>query len=281
MVQLQSIYGWHIHHEERVLFRTTSGSPIIHLKFFHYPDYHQNVQIRNFPTHCKLKTKGRNSFFLFNQKLSKKGIISLERTVTVIPTLTFTNPSDNWGNISSLSPSIQQKYLESSKYWPIKSSIIQEISGKNWFKSDDLSNWVRLAHRFISMRIFYRENQSERLGVYQALHTGTGDCDEFTDLFITLARMRGIPCRRLTGYYISLKTIEAEPHAWSEILSPNRGWVTVDAALNNLGNHTVNYVVLKIEEFNPALPDFQIQTKHTNIVHYQWDRPSPKFTPIY
>ncbi|MFX0184296.1 MAG: transglutaminase-like domain-containing protein [Candidatus Hodarchaeota archaeon] len=281
MEQLQRIRGWHIHHEERVLYRTTSGSPSIHLKFFHYPDYNQIVQIKNFPAHCKLKTKGHNSFFLFKQRLSTKGIISLERTVRVIPTPKFTKPSDNWGKISSFSPSIQHKYQEGSYFWPTKSSTIQEISEKNWFKSDDLSNWVQSAHRFISTKINYRENQSERLGVYQALQTGTGDCDEFTDLFITLARMRGIPCRRLTGYYISLGNIEADSHAWGEVLSPKRGWITVDMALNNLGNHTVNYVVLKIEEFNPVLPDFQIQAKHTIKVHYQLDRLSPDFTPIY
>jgi hypothetical protein len=228
-----------------------------------------------------MKTKGYNSFFLFNHKLRRKGIISLERTINVIPTVSFGNLSGNWGKISSFSKAIQQKYQESSNFWPLQSSKFQDIAKQNWFITDDLSNWVQLAHRFISMRIKYKQNQSERLGAYQVLQTGIGDCDEFTDLFITLARIRGIPCRRLTGYYIPLKNIKAEPHAWSEILSPNGKWITVDLALNNLGNHTINYVILKIEEFNPALPDFHIQTKHVSKVHYQWDQPTPIVTPIY
>ncbi|MFX0150921.1 MAG: transglutaminase-like domain-containing protein [Candidatus Hodarchaeota archaeon] len=281
MVQLQTIRGWHIHHKERLLYRTTSGSPFIILKFFHYPNYNQDVQIRKFPDRCKVKTKEYNSFFLFNQKLRRKGIISLERTIDVIPTISFDNLSDNWGKISSYSTAIQQKYQESSKFWPLQSSKFQDIAQQDWFKTNDLSNWMQLAHRFISMRINHKQNQSERLGAYQVLQTGIGDCDEFTDLFITLARIRGIPCRRLTGYYIFLKNIKAEPHAWSEILSPNGRWITVDLALNNLGNHTVNYVTLKIEEFNPALPDFHIQTKHVSKVHYQWDQPTPIVTPIY
>ena len=123
-------------------------------------------------------------------------------------------------------------------------------------------------------KIKYPEKQEKRLGADQALRTGSGDCDEFTDLFITLARIRGVPCRRLTGYFIHQTNAEPEPHAWGEILSPTIGWVPIDIALRNLGNHTINYVIGKIEEFNPSLLDYQI-LRQTSAVHYHWERPLP------
>ena len=130
-------------------------------------------------------------------------------------------------------------------------------------------------------KIKYRGKQEKRLGADQALLTGEGDCDEFTDLFVTFARMRGIPCRRLTGYFITNLGNFVEAHAWGEILTPKLGWITIDIALNNIGNHSINYVILKIEEFNPALPDYQIETGRSSAVHYRWERSTPTITPIY
>jgi hypothetical protein len=130
------------------------------------------------------------------------------------------------------------------------------------------------------MKIKYPENQDRRLGADQALRTGRGDCDEFTDLFITLARIRGIPCRRLTGYYIHQVNNETEAHAWAELQSPTIGWIPLDIALRNIGKHTINYIIGKIEEFNPLLYDYQI-LRQTTAVHYHWERPGPIVTKLY
>lgn len=274
------IRGWQIHHIERLQYRTKSGSPIIKIKFYHYPEYKQDVQITTFPSHCKVKVKGNNSYFLFNQKLNMKGTVSLERIINIYPSPSLVNPPE-WGKISSYSPLLQQKYQESSKVWPVKIPKIRSVSEQEWFGYDNLFDWVRGASRFVNSKISIRENQNERLGAYKAFLYGIGDCDEFTDLFITLARSRGIPCRRLTGYYITKEGTFIEPHAWVEILSPTLGWVTIDLALNNIGNYTVNYIIQKIEEFNPELPDYQVNAKHSRTVHYQWEKPSPSVKPLY
>ena len=276
----QKIQGWKIHHQEQLLFRAKAGSPTIRLRFFQYPNYRQTVHIDKFPSDCKVKVKKINSFFLFQQKVHTKGTISLDRIVSVFPITSSISLKDDWGKISNIPSILKKKYRESSHYWPVKSPTILNISEQEWFGTDDLSLWVQLACQYIRAKIKHRESQEERLGAYQAFLSEIGDCDEFTDLLITLARTRGIPCRRLTGYHIAKQGNLIEAHAWGEILSPEVGWLTVDVALNNLG-HNVNYVILKIEEFNPALPDYQIQTKHSSKVRYEWLRPKPIITPIY
>jgi hypothetical protein len=281
MSNVSEIIGWQIYHQERLSFRAKRGSPILKVKFYHYPSYRQDVEINHFPQRCKLITKEINSLFLFNSKMRTKGIISLERTITVLPIPSYNHPDSSWGNISDISDSIQSKYKESSFYWPLQSQSIINITRQKWFEEENISHWTQSAYHFITTKIDQREIQQERLGAYQALTTGTGDCDELTDLFITITRIRGIPSRRLTGYFITNRGNNAEPHAWSEIFSPEIGWIPIDIALGNLGKHTRNYVILKVEEFNPALPDYNIQTKHTTTVHCQWDRPKPLFTPLY
>jgi len=271
--------GWQLHHHEQLFIRANSGAPTIRLKFYHYPSYRQTVIINQPPTGCKLKNKRDNMFFFFQQKVRTKATISLERIISIYPTPSTVSLHISGGRISDVPRALQQKYTQSFTYWPVDSPAIQDISQESWFATDDLSTWVQAAYHYIIRKIKYPEKQDKRLGADQALRTGSGDCDEFTDLFITLARIRGIPCRRLTGYFIHQTNNEAEPHAWAEIFSQTSGWIPIDVALHNLGKHTINYVIGKIEEFIPLLLDYQI-LKQTSAVHYRWERPLPRLTPL-
>ena len=253
------------------------------LKFFHYPNYRQTVQTETPPAGCKLRSKGNNAFFLFQRRTHGREIVSLERVVEVFPIISKINPKDDWGIISEISKDLQRKYKESSRFWPVKWASDSSLIEQEWFRTDDLSLWTREAYRFVRKSIKRPERQEKRHGAEEAYLTGIGDCDEFTDLLVTLARMRGIPCRRLTGFFIHWKDakaeVRAEPHAWAEILSPKAGWIITDVAMNNIGIHSVNYVILKIEEFNPALPDYQVRANF-NALKYQLERPEPTITQI-
>ena len=272
--------GWHLHHHEQLFYKVSTGAPTVRFKFYHCPSYRQTIHLDQPPAHCKLKTKGLNTFFLFQQQVHAKGVISLERELSVYPQPTAVTPRDNWGRITDIPRALQNKYTQSFTYWPVRSPVIRSIADEHWFSTDDLLTWVHDVFRYISIRIKYPEKQEKRLGADQALLTGVGDCDEFTDLFITLARMRGVPCRRLTGYFIPTDYANTEPHAWAEVLSPEAGWIPVDIAMRTIGQHTMHYVIQKIEEFNPALPDYQIQNQPPSM-HSHWERPPPVITPLY
>lgn len=281
MKAISKVKGWQIHHHEKLIFHANAGAPALRIKFYHYPPYRQTVNINKSPEGCHLKNKRDNAYFIFQHKVGAKGIISLERMITVYPTPFFANAIDDLGRISDFPSKIRQKYKQRLQYWPLSSSLTNDISNLEWFHTDDLSKWVQSAYHYIKGKIKHPEPQNKRLGAEEAFIAGIGDCDEFTDLFVSLARMRGIPCRRLTGFFISHKDYNAEGHAWGEILSPLKGWIPVDIALNNIGKHTMNYVILKIEEFNPDLSNYQIQTKQSSKVHHEWDLPTPITTPIF
>jgi hypothetical protein len=162
----------------------------------------------------------------------------------------------------------------------VKSLELKKVSQEKWFTEDNLLTWIKAINVYLRRTIKHPEKQDKRLGANEAFLLGTGDCDEFTDLFITLARIRGIPCRRLTGYFIRNQKEQVEPHAWVEILSSTLGWIPIDIALQNIGKHTIHYIINKIEEFNPALSDYQLLKPSTSI-HYHWEIPLPSITPMY
>ncbi|WP_455140459.1 transglutaminase-like domain-containing protein [Candidatus Hodarchaeum mangrovi] len=272
--------GWQIEHQERLLYRAKSGSPVLIIKFFNYPDYLQQIKIIQQPNYTKLKKKGLNSYFLFHRKVRTSGLISFDRIIQVLPHKRDVSLQDDWGKISNISKKFMKKYQTSTEFWPQFSSLFQDPSLIKWFEEDYLKDWIMASIPYIRSKIKNPEKLEERVGVFRALNEGIGDCDEFTDLFLTLARRRGIPSRRLTGYHVQNTPPTPIPHAWAEIYSPIIGWITIDLALLNIGKHTDNYVILKIEEFHSNLADYSVSFTNKTQVNFEWIRKTPDFIKV-
>ncbi|MFW9855386.1 MAG: transglutaminase-like domain-containing protein [Candidatus Thorarchaeota archaeon] len=272
------VLGWQIRHQERLSFRARTGSPSISIRFYTYPPYRQEIKVLHTPESCKLKRKGLNAYYAFQRKMGTRGKISLEREIIVRPSLSYISLNDDWGRISSLDPSLSLKYREPSMNWPIASPLINETRQLKWFNEDDLVSWIKAIAFHINSQISERIALPSRLGAIKALRTGRGDCDEFTDLFVTYARARGIPARRLTGFAITRSDLT--PHAWAEVFSPTFGWIPVDLARNVIGRHSIEYAILKIEEFSSDISDYQASAQHTSDVKFHWEYPNPIATPI-
>jgi len=271
---------WQIEHQERLLYRAKSGSPILTIKFYSYPEYLQRIKIIQQPDFTKLKKKGENSYFLFHRKVRTNGVISFDRIIQVLPQKRDLSLKEDWGNISNIPNKIMKKYQTSTEFWPQNSSIFHDPSLLEWFEEDYLKDWIMASVPYIRSKIKSPEKLEARVGVFRALNEGVGDCDEFTDLFLTLTRRRGIPSRRLTGYHIQNDPHTAIPHAWAEIYSPIVGWITIDQALLNIGKHTDNYVILKIEEFHSNLADYFVNFANKTQVNFEWIRKTPNFVKI-
>jgi transglutaminase-like putative cysteine protease len=64
-----------------------------------------------------------------------------------------------------------------------------------------------------------------------ALAAGRGVCQDFAHMFITAARLMGVPARYVSGHLARDETHPQEAaHAWAEALVPDLGWVAFDPA---------------------------------------------------
>jgi transglutaminase-like putative cysteine protease len=66
------------------------------------------------------------------------------------------------------------------------------------------------------------------------LELRAGVCQDFTHLMLALLRLRGIPCRYVSGYlHVERSAVEpSQSHAWIEFHSPSAGWVAFDPTHN-------------------------------------------------
>lgn len=94
----------------------------------------------------------------------------------------------------------------------------------------------------------YRSGSTEVHGsLAEAVRQGSGVCQDFAHLFITVARSWGIPARYVMGYLdpgICSTGEELATHAWAEALVPGAGWIGFDATHNLLAND--HYVAVAV-----------------------------------
>lgn len=65
-------------------------------------------------------------------------------------------------------------------------------------------------------------------GAAWALKRGTGDCTEYSDLFVALCRAKGIPARCCEGFLNYTPRGDTPKHIWAEVYFDRYGWVAFD-----------------------------------------------------
>ncbi|MFA7676308.1 MAG: transglutaminase-like domain-containing protein [Candidatus Shapirobacteria bacterium] len=123
-------------------------------------------------------------------------------------------------------------YLKEQKYWPVNNPTITQIISSLKNIKDIYSYTVNnLTYDYAAI------NASERKGALNTLLLPTSSiCTDFTDLFITLARAKGIPAREVQGFAYTnnskIKPINVNAdilHAWPQYYDQNRqAWISVD-----------------------------------------------------
>jgi hypothetical protein len=78
---------------------------------------------------------------------------------------------------------------------------------------------------------------NEVRGADLALELGGGDCTDFTDVLVTLCRVRGLPARHIRGVLAGpFARSDTPKHSWAEVYLPKNGWIRLDPYLSKLGH---------------------------------------------
>lgn len=96
----------------------------------------------------------------------------------------------------------------------------------------------------VAARIEYRPGVTNwRSTVSDVLKQGSGVCQDFAHLCLALLRLRGIPCRYVSGY-LHVGEEPAQSHAWIEFYAGTEGWLAFDPTHAKVPDE--NYVVVGV-----------------------------------
>lgn len=132
-------------------------------------------------------------------------------------------------------PESLEKYTKPVKH--LWQSDDEKIKSKAEELTQGLDNYCAKARRLLEWvreHMTYEEQAPEYSAVW-AYESGRGDCTEYSNLFIALARAADIPAKTVSGYLFSSNGLDFEGydlmdvgHQWVVIYLPSTGWVSVD-----------------------------------------------------
>lgn len=110
----------------------------------------------------------------------------------------------------------------------------------------DIHEKVSKIYGFVTSHVRYSHEEQER-GALWALENGTGDCSEYSYLFVALCRAAGIPARLNVGFgFRQSEENTTDGHMWAEYYLQNYGWVPVDPTWNIFdGTDEKHFVTMK------------------------------------
>ncbi len=147
--------------------------------------------------------------------------------------------------ISEVADEIEKHYdlLAATEFVP-HAAALSDLARRAEHESDGtIAGFARTASAIVNSSFRYEKGATHvHSSIHDALATGAGVCQDFTHILLAMIRMRGIPCRYVSGYLVPRRT--AEPgaseeeviggqasHAWIEVFIPNAGWFGLDPTL--------------------------------------------------
>jgi transglutaminase-like putative cysteine protease len=124
------------------------------------------------------------------------------------------------------------EFLGASTYVPLadESATIAEAILAEDPETSALAFLTRAAD-YVRTRLEYRVGTTTvESSVAEVLAGGSGVCQDFAHVLISLCRHAGLPARYVSGYLGGV-TVASASHAWAEAYIPPYGWFGVDATL--------------------------------------------------
>lgn len=148
------------------------------------------------------------------------------------------------------------KYLGDEKRGYISPSnpIIKAFAQDLWNAADgDLIDYARRCYVWTAVNMSYGNPYTDLHPIKELMRTKTGDCANYSSVFISLLRAKDIPARHI----VMIEPNKAGKHVRAEFYLPGYGWIPcdpemerhnphLDTALLYFGRFTGKYVVLSL-----------------------------------
>ncbi|MCF6177434.1 MAG: hypothetical protein L3J71_16895 [Victivallaceae bacterium] len=167
-------------------------------------------------------------------------------------------------NASGWTPTTRKsskRLLTATPFWPVNDPAIVTLANKITAKKQTDKQKVQAILQWLTpgRNIKFGGTTGSRWGVKRVLKQKQGQCWDFSDCFITLARAAGIPCRQVAGWLYG-----TSGHVWAECLIPGKGWQQVDTTGGgrlNCGIYHIPYFTTedgKMPILYLAMPEIEI-----------------------
>ncbi len=180
-------------------------------------------------------TEGRCTYALLNLGPESCPKVGESRTYSITYDVKLWDLSVDFTRITEILPYDRESELyrtytrNDPPILDLENKDLLAVSDDLWLRSrPSVLDYARAAYEHVARTFRYQNPGTGWHSTEAVLKQGGGDCGQFSSLFITLLRMKGIPARHNVGVIPS-----NSPHAWSEFYLEKWGWIPVDVTLKN------------------------------------------------
>lgn len=189
----------------------------------------QTVHAINFtPQPTRREFDGGNEYAIWdirNPQPSSQIVVKADVEVfrADLPTLTAKAKANGVGP----QPKSFDRWLGHEKFIECDAESVQAAAARIVGETD--LSLVRGIHEFVLRRLKSGTFNGDDRGAVWALENRTGDCSEFSDLFVAMCRARKIPAFVVEGFVTTtVKENDTPKHSWVEAYIDGVGWVPFD-----------------------------------------------------
>ena len=179
------------------------------------------ISIAPKPTATEQTTTGGITAYRFDPKALFKqyGIPYATVSATITVTAFHDDATDRKADRTLTSP---------TPFWPSDDARIKQIAQEAVADTQTDEDKVAAILNWVAANVKYGGDVTgSRYGVKKVLAQGYGHCWDSSDVFVTLCRAAGIPCRQVGGWLYG-----QTGHIWAEVLIAGKGWRQVDPQAN-------------------------------------------------
>ncbi len=151
-----------------------------------------------------------------------------DRLVVVATSEVFTPPSFV-DDERELSPFNRHDYLMPTRYVQLDYALRDFASARS--ADGDVEKEALSLMEAVRSALTYESGATDvHTRVEEVLELGRGVCQDFSHVLIAACRARGIPARYVSGYLYDPEVAdgESESHAWVDVFTASRGWISLD-----------------------------------------------------
>ncbi|MFH1551864.1 MAG: transglutaminase-like domain-containing protein [bacterium] len=130
-------------------------------------------------------------------------------------------------NYIKISKNIFRRYKKNERFLE-QTTEIKKLTRKIIKNSSNDLDKIKSIFIFIAKNFNYCYPVKKRGVKNLNLNKLSGDCGEYSSLFVTMCRVSGIPARNNTGFVIFPKHEKISEHGWASIYLKPYGWVDMD-----------------------------------------------------
>src|SRR5258708_6958678 len=150
--------------------------------------------------------------------------------LTLVATSGVFTPEGFIDTPGALSVLEQHDYRTPTVYSPWLTGRMSELEGLNG-NTADVAGRARSLMNAVSSRLVYERGVTDvQTTADEVIALGRGVCQDFAHVLIAACRTVGIPARYVSGYLYDAEAEagHAASHAWVDVFSEDRGWLSFD-----------------------------------------------------